>query len=336
MELNPIIIGRGMAGQAMERSLRVVETLEPELTMLKPTFIERGTPLSRYIRSSAVNLLCIANPHAYHTASLLEGVSAGYQAIVVDKPVGVTKEQVDTFRAISLPVGVCHGYRVMWGPQTIKAMCENGEIGEVFAIEGSYLQSSSAQAALSPNKPSRQPWKNDPSSSGPSDALFDIGSHWSDMALWLVGERPATARAKFFYVNAETEHRDSHVHLDIDFPSGIAARATISKTFHGTSNNFEITAVGSRGALTWRFLNPDEITHGVGGSYSIIRRSDATFGSCQRPFHGLGWLEGYTEVIRQTARQACGFEARPVPTLREQAELFDILLALVQRGEWRA
>jgi predicted dehydrogenase len=155
------------------------------------------------------------------------------------------------------------------------------------------------------------------------------------MAIWLAGERPSQARAKFSYVNAETEHRDSHVYLDFDFPSGIAARATISKTYHGASNNFEITALGSKGALTWRFLNPDEIVHGVGGSYSIIRRSDATYGSCQRPFHATGWLEGYIEVIRQTLRAALGCENRPVPTLKEQGELFDILLSLVERGEWK-
>jgi predicted dehydrogenase len=334
MKLNPVIAGRGMAGQAMERSLRIVETLEPEIDMAKPVFIERGSSLSRYIQPGATNLLCIANPHAYHTATLLEGVASGFDGVIVDKPVAISQEQVDAIRNITLPVGVCHGYRMMWGPQTIKEMCSRGDIGEVFSIEGSYLQSSSAQVALNPGKPSRQAWKNDPSFSGPSDALFDIGSHWSDMAIWLAGQLPSSARAKFSYVNAESEHRDSHVYLDFDFHSGISARATISKTFHGTSNNFEITALGSRGALTWRFLDPDEVVHGIGGSYSVIRRSDATFGSCQRPFHGTGWLEGYTEVIRQIVRRLAGLDYRPVPSLREQAALFDILLGLVASGQW--
>jgi predicted dehydrogenase len=318
----------------MERSLRIAETLEPELSMAKPTYIERGTPLTRYIKTGAKNLLCIANPHAYHTATLREGLSAGFDGIVVDKPVAISREQVSQIRGVTVPVGVCHGYRMMWGPQTIKEMCSRGEIGQIFSIEGSYLQSSSAQAALNPSKPSRQAWKNDPNSSGPSDALFDIGSHWSDMAIWLVGALPHSARAKFSYVNAETEHRDSHVYLDLDFSSGIAARATISKTYHGTSNNFEITALGSKGALTWRFLNPDEITYGVGGSYSVLRRTDATFGSCQRPFHGTGWLEGYTEVIHQIIRSVYGLDARSVPSLEEQADLFDILLSLVETGSW--
>jgi predicted dehydrogenase len=336
MELNPVIVGRGMAGQAMERSLRIVETLEPEVSILKPTYIERGAPLARYIKAAAKNLLFIANPHAFHTATLREGLSAGFDGIVVDKPVAISREQASQIRGVTIPVGVCHGYRMMWGPQTIKEMCLTGQIGEVFSIEGSYLQSSSAQAALNPAKPSRQAWKNDPLASGPSDALFDIGSHWSDMAIWLAGELPRSARAKFSFVNAETEHRDSHVYLDLDFPSGVAGRATISKTFHGTSNNFEITVLGSTGALTWRFLNPDEIVHGVGGSYSVLRRTDATFGSCQRPFHGTGWLEGYTEVIHQTIRSMFGMGSRPVPSLEEQADLFEILLSLVETGGWQA
>ncbi len=333
MKINPIVVGRGMAGQAMERSLMIVSTLEREINFSTPRFFNRGDDLKSYTDKSAdINLLCIANPHAYHTSTLLDGIAAGFNAIVVDKPVAINHEQIEKIKEISLPVGVCHGYRMMWGPQTIKSMCLAGDLGEIFAIEGSYLQSSSAQAALNPNKPSRQPWKNDPDASGPSDALFDIGSHWSDMAIWLAGEWPSNVDGKFSYVNSETEHRDSHVYLDFDFPSGIFARATVSKTYHGMSNNFEITALGSKGALTWRFLNPDEIVHGAGGTYSIIRRSDAEFGSCQRPFHGTGWIEGYIEVIRQTVRKSAGLEHRAVPTLQEQARLFEILLNLVENN----
>jgi hypothetical protein len=86
MRINPIIVGRGMAGQALERAVGIVGTLEEDLEILPATFASRGTPLKEYIKGdAAVNLLCIANPHGLHVATLAEGVSAGFQAALVDK-----------------------------------------------------------------------------------------------------------------------------------------------------------------------------------------------------------------------------------------------------------
>lgn len=335
MRINPIIVGRGMAGQALERAVGIVGTLEDDLEILPATFATRGTPLKEYLTSAAaVNLLCIANPHGLHVATLCEGAAAGYQAALVEKPVAVTREDLEKMRSIKIPVGVCHGYRMMWGPQTMKAMCARGDIGELFAIEGRYVQSSSAQAALSPQSSSRHSWKNEISLGGPSDALFDLGSHWSDLAAFLAGEWPVAAQAKRFFVNSSAAHRDSHVHLDLQFPSGVAARSTISKTFHGMANTLEISLLGSKGTLTWHFLNPDEIVVGQGGSYSVLRRTDSEFGSCQRPFHAMGWLEGYVEIARQTIRQALGRTAKPAPSLEEQGRLFEVLFALVEGGSY--
>jgi predicted dehydrogenase len=333
MRINPIIVGRGMAGQALGRAVGIVGTLEEDLEILPATFATRGTPLKEYIKGDAVvNLLCIANPHGLHVATLAEGVSAGFQAALVEKPVAVTREDLERIRAIEVPVGVCHGYRMMWGPQTMKAICARGDIGELFAIEGRYVQSSSAQAALSPQNSARHTWKNTPALSGPSDALFDLGSHWADLAVFLAGALPDSAQAKRFFVNSSAAHRDSHVHLDLQFSSGVAARSTISKTFHGMANTLEVSLLGSKGALTWHFLNPDEIIVGQGGGYSVLRRTDSEFGSCQRPFHALGWLEGYIEIARQTIKAAIGRPAKPVPSLKEQAGLFEVLFALVEGG----
>lgn len=337
MRVNPVIVGRGMAGEALERAALIVGTLENDLEMLPATVVSRGTPLAEYVRQDAqVNLLCIANPHGLHVATLREGVSAGYQAALVEKPVAVTRNDLESIRSITIPVGVCHGYRMMWGPQTMQRMYAAGEIGELFAIEGRYVQSSTAQAALTTGSSARQTWKSDIALSGPSDALFDLGSHWCDLAVFFAGRAPVSASAKRFFVNSSAAHRDSHVHLDLQFPSGVAARSTISKTFHGMANSLEISLLGSKGALTWHLLNPDELTVGRGGEYSVLRRSESEFGSCQRPFHAMGWLEGYIEIARQTIRQAIGRPARPSPTLKEQAALFEVLFGLVESGSYTA
>ena len=119
---------------------------------------------------------------------------------------------------------------------------------------------------------------------------------------------------------------DTHVHLFLKFAGDRRAIASISKTVHGATNNFEYTVIGTKGTATWRFLQPDEVEFGRGGRTSILRRKTPMESSGSVPFHGLGWLEGYVEITRQTLRQVSGLDSVPVPTLDEALDTMDVLL----------
>jgi len=100
------------------------------------------------------------------------------------------------------------------------------------------------------------------------------------------------------------------------------------KRCNGASNNFEIVGLGTKGAATWRFLAPDELVVARGAESTTIWRPDAEFGSQQRPFHGLGWLEGYVEIIHQAIFKRTWNEiTRSVPTLSESLDLMHELFS---------
>jgi predicted dehydrogenase len=322
--INPVLAGRGMAGRAIQKSLSIVSQMDPELELLPLRQAERNRPFSFYISDSSQNVLFIANPSALHAASILQGVKAGYNAIAAEKPVCVESGDLDSLKGIDIFVSVYHGYRAMWGTRTIKSMIESGEMGEVFSFESRYWQSSSAHKALNgiPDKS----WKNVPDLNGSFDALTDLGSHVVDICLHLMSDTPTQTRCRLFYRNSAALHRDTHVHLCMDFPGDRHAAASISKTLHGASNDFEYTVVGSKGAATWRFMRPDEVEFGSGSARRIILRDapDASSGSV--PFHGLGWLEGYVAVTHQTLRRAAGLNASPVPVLSEALAAMDVIL----------
>ena len=128
------------------------------------------------------------------------------------------------------------------------------------------------------------------------------------------------------YQNSAAPYRDTHVHLLLKFSGDRRAMASISKTVHGATNNFEYTVIGTKGAATWRFLQPDEVEFGSGSKTSMIRRKTPMESSGSAPFHGLGWLEGYVEITRGTLRLAAGLDAGPVPTLQESLAAMDVLL----------
>ncbi len=320
----PVLVGSGMAGQAILKSLAIASQMDPELNILPARLVQRGDSPASYRSEQAENVLFIANPSGLHAQLILQG-SRNFSAIASDKPVCTRLEEIVPLRNVRLPVTVFHGYRVMWGTRTIKDMIQSGELGDVFSFESRYWQSSSAQAALS-GAIEKRPWKNDPRLNGPFDTLIDLGSHVVDICLYLLAEKPVESKCWVSYQNSGAPYRDTHVHLLLKFAGDRRALASISKTVHGATNNFEYTVIGTKGAATWRFLQPDEVEFGSGGRSSIIRRKTPMESSGSLPFHGLGWLEGYVEITRQTLRRASGLDSVPVPMLEESLDVMDVLL----------
>jgi predicted dehydrogenase len=321
----PLIVGRGMAGKAILRSLLIVSQRDPELNLLPARLAERGAPLKSYISSEALNVLFLANPSGLHSQSILEGVHSGFDGIAVDKPVCVRPEEIASLSGITTPVSVFHGYRAMWGSRTIKKMILAGDLGDVFAFESRYWQSSSAQMALK-GTPDKRAWKNDIHLNGPWDVLTDLGSHVVDICLYLMSVNPLESRSWVSYRNAPAKHRDTHIQMQIKFEESKSAMASISKTVHGATNDFEFTVIGTRGAATWRFLRPDEVEIGSGSQTFFIRREVPYESSETSPFHSLGWLEGYVEITRQTLRKASGLPSVEIPTLQESLNAMKLLL----------
>jgi len=321
----PVLVGRGMAGQAILKSLAIVSQMDPDLNLLPVRIVPRGDPPASCRSAEADNILFIANPSGLHAQFILNGAQSRFAAIATDKPVCVRPDEIPLLRNIPIPVTVFHGYRVMWGTRTIKEMIDSGELGDVFSFESRYWQSSSAQRAQS-GAPEKRSWTNDLKLNGPSDTLTDLGSHVVDICLHLMGEKPAESKCWVSYQNAAAPFRDTHVHLFMKFAGDRRAIASISKTVHGAANEFEYTVLGTKGTATWRFLRPDEVELGIGAKRSFVRRKGPLKSSGSSPFHGLGWLEGYVEIIHQTVRLVSGLDSVPVPTLEEALDAMDVLL----------
>jgi len=322
--INPVLVGRGMAGQAILKSLAIVSQTDPELELLPVQQVKRNHPVSTYISSHHGNVLFLANPSALHAASIKEGIEAGFHAIAAEKPVCVLPEELDELKDINTFVSVYHGYRAMWGTRTIKGMIEAGDLGEVFSFESRYWQSSSAHKALK-GIPENS-WKTATHLNGPFGALTDLGSHVVDICLYLMAEKPLNSQCRLSYRNSAAAHLDTHVSLSLDFPGDRHAQASISKTMHGAANDFEYTVVGTKGSATWRFMRPDEVEFGSGNRKITIPREMRNTSSGTMPFHGLGWLEGYVDITHQTLRRVSGLDSSPVPILPEALSVMDVLL----------
>jgi predicted dehydrogenase len=170
--IQPYLVGSGNAAGAMAKCLAMIPLVDSSLQLAPIRKIARGEALPQVKGNE--NLLILANPHGLHTEYVVAGEAAGFRTMVCEKPAAVRPEDLARLAKIQARVSICHGYRQTWGPQTLKAMLDAGELGEIVALEGRYWQSSASQRT---GKPS---WKNDQRLNGPHDVLVDLGAHWVD------------------------------------------------------------------------------------------------------------------------------------------------------------
>jgi predicted dehydrogenase len=327
MQIQPYVMGRGAAARAVESSLRILQVLEPALEIRPSRQVARGAELPHEREAGVARVAVVANPHALHAAAILAAEAAGFDFVFAEKPVVVSLEQIAQLREVRVPVAVFHGYRVAWGPEALRAQISAGVLGEVFAVEGRYWQSSIAARIVGPARDgAAKQWKDDPALSGPGDVLLDLAPHWVDLAAFLLGEAPSAIAGRVFFAGSPSPHRDTHVHLELEFSRGARGQASISKVVHGAGNDLEIHVLGTRAAASWRFQDPDRIVLGIGSESHIVPRSDTSLGSRQWAFHGLGWLEGYVEVLRRGLTRLRGGSPAPYPDLASSLAVMAPLL----------
>jgi predicted dehydrogenase len=331
---NLVIVGSGFAGQAIRSAYSLLANQDFNQTP-SVTFWERGRPLREAAQAFPNSILVVANPHGLHAQTLLEADSLGFHAILVEKPACTHLADVQTLRGIKTPTAVLHVYRQMWGLQTLKEMLTTKELGDLFAIEGRYWQSSAAERAwLAKNSdPAQAPasaksWKSDSALSGGSDVYLDLATHLMDSVTFLMGSAPTQMRTWKSYVASDASHRDNHVQISADFAGGRRAQLSASKIVHGSSNHFEINVLGSLGSATWTFENPDQIVLGRGRTTQTLVRKATSLGSGMPPYHGLGWLEGYIEIMRQVLIRISSDSKTPVtfPDLKSNLDVIEAML----------
>ena len=265
----------------------------------------------------------IANTHAQHTPRLLEAAELGYRFAICEKPVAVDLDQIGALEGLPLATWICHGYRLLWGPQELKRALAAGRFGRLVSIEGRYWQSSATRT------PAVGSWKDSPKLAGRFDVLLDLATHWADLVTHIYGRLPDRTSVRRWFVNAASPHRDTHVHLTMEF-GDLIGFGSVSKTVHGEGNKLELEILGEHASASWSFEQPDVITWGEGRSRSTQVRTEADLParplesrrSCIPDGHG----GRCTRYPGHPVTRCPGFAATPPDRLRPSLAVLDRLI----------
>ena len=155
-------------------------------------------------------------------------------------------------------------------------MVQNGELGDVFILQGSYLQ----DWLLFPTDWN---WRLEPGLGGSLRAVGDIGSHWLDLLTFITGLRIEEVYADFktFYpirkkparpletftgkMLQPSDYIDQPIHTEdyasiiLHYENGVRGVLTVSQVSSGRKNRLFYEINGSKASLAWDSERPNEL-----------------------------------------------------------------------------
>jgi predicted dehydrogenase len=202
-EIKVGIAGTGFIGPAHLEGLRrnnihVIGLAEstPELARQKAADlgIEKGYPsFEAMLADPEITVVHLATPNHLHFPQAKAALLAG-KHVVCEKPLAMTtKESAELVSLASekhLVNAINFNLRFYPISQQARSMVQSGELGNIFIIQGSYLQD---WLFL----PTDWNWRLEPGLGGTLRAVADIGSHWMDLTTYITGLRIESVLADF-------------------------------------------------------------------------------------------------------------------------------------------
>jgi predicted dehydrogenase len=260
--------------------------------------------------------------------------------------------------------GVCFNYRHYPLVAQIREMLRTGEHGAPHFVHGGYLQD---WLLLRTD----WNWRLDEADNGPSRAVADIGSHWSDLVQHVTGDRivsvladlgtlhptrlrPADDRATFATagdedgepVDVETEDFGSVL---VRFASGARGSFVVSQTSAGCKNGLSFQVDAARAAFAWDQETPDRAWVGRRGgpNLELVRDPSTLLPRAARlarlpAGHGEGWFDALRNLLADfyagvDARRTDSEHDSDVATFEEghaRVQLVEAVLASHREQRW--
>jgi len=278
------------------------------------------------LRDPAFDAVHICTPNAQHFPMAKAALQAG-KHVLCEKPLATSVEEAEELVSLAARHGlrncVCHNLRYYPMVQQMRRMREAGDLGEILAVQGTYLQDWLLYDT-------DWNWRIDSKVSGPSRCMADIGSHCFDMAEHVTGLRVSSLCADlqtFHPKRKQPKHSvetfankmltaDDYIETAVDtedygtviFRMGERTRGcvTASQISAGRKNRLSIEVCGARSSVAWNQERPDELWFGQrNGANEIFVKDPSLLKAEARSYADLpgGHSEGYDDTFKQVFRR---------------------------------
>jgi predicted dehydrogenase len=226
-----------------------------------------------------INVVHLATPNHLHYPHAKAALLAG-KHVVCEKPLAMNAiesgELVKLAEEKTLVNAVNFNIRMYPLVQQARSMVQSGELGDLFILQGSYLQ----DWLLFPTDWN---WRLETELGGTLRAVGDIGSHWLDLLTFITGlhveevyadfktfhpirKKPAKPLETFTgkiltpedYIDQPINTED-YATIILHYENGVHGVLTVSQVSSGRKNRLFYEINGSRSSLGWDSEKPNEL-----------------------------------------------------------------------------
>jgi predicted dehydrogenase len=331
------IVGTGFMGRVHLEAVRRLEFVEAAAVVGRNAEAARRlgagfsvptitTDYRDVLRDPKIDAVHICTSNAQHFPMASEALRAG-KHVICEKPLATTLGEGEELASLAerheVKNCVCHNLRYYPMVQQMRRMREDGDLGEILIVQGTYFQDWLLYDT-------DWNWRVDAKAGGPSRCMADIGSHWFDMAEHVTGLRVTSLCADLHTVHSvrkQPKHsvetfsnklsgQQDYVETAVDtedfgaviFRMGGQARGSVaaSQVSAGRKNRLSIEICGSRSSVAWNQERPDELWVGHRDSGNqVFVKDPALLKSAARSYADLpgGHSEGYDDTFKQVFRR---------------------------------
>jgi predicted dehydrogenase len=326
------VVGTGFIGPAHVEALR---RLGVEVSGLCGSSPERAAPKAAAMRigkvytsydemvaDPAIDVVHITSPNHLHYPQAKAALLAG-KHVVCEKPLAMDSSESTELVALAQEKSLVNAvnFNIRFYPlaQQAHALVQAGELGEIYIVQGSYLQD---WLLL----PTDWNWRLEPELGGEMRAVADIGSHWLDLMSFITGleveavladfstfipvrKKPTTPIDTFSgkletsieYVEQPIQTED-YATVMLRFKGGARGVFTVSQVSAGRKNRLYYEIDGAKSALVWDSERPNELWRGHRERPNeILLKDPALLSSQAQQFTSYpgGHNEGFPDTFKQ-------------------------------------
>jgi len=274
-----------------------------------------------------MQFVSIVTPNFAHFEPAMLALEAGFH-VLIDKPMTLTLDEAKKLHAKAEETGlmVCltHTYSGYPMVKQARQMVKNGEFGQIRKIMVEYPQGWLSKS--SENDGNKQAaWRTDPSKSGISGCMGDIGTHAAQLAEYISDLKISHLCADLNIV-VDGRALDDDGNILLKFDNGANGVLVASQIAAGEENALTIKVYGEKGGLEWHQEEPNTLkVKWLDAPAQIYRTGHDYLSSFAKhntrtpAGHPEGYLEAFANIYRNFVLTIRAVEKGESPS----AELLD-------------
>ncbi|PKO12475.1 MAG: dehydrogenase [Chloroflexi bacterium HGW-Chloroflexi-10] len=334
------IAGTGFIGpahvEALSRNgIRVMGLAENSFEKAQEKAAELGIPrvfgsLEEMLKDADIDVVHLATPNFLHFPHAKAALLAG-KHVICEKPLALDSKQSAELVQLAAEKHLVNvvNFNIRMYPmvQQARAMVQSGALGDLFILQGSYLQD---WLLL----PTDWNWRLEPGLGGTLRTVGDIGSHWLDLLTFITGlkvesvyadfktfhpvrKKPAKPLETFTgklltpedYID-QPIYTEDYASILLHYENGVQGILTVAQVCSGRKNRIFFEINGSKSSLVWDGEQPNElwVGHRDGPNQVIMKDPSLMLPEARETVsYPGGHTEGFPDTFKQLYKKVYAY-----------------------------